>query len=175
MQERLLLLIQPQGTLGRRRLLPVPVLLGFYATSVRGHVRGAVRGNTHGGGELLAEATGGPEAAGAAHALLQLGNLDNLGRVDALEHELGDAVALGDGEIGLGVVEEQDLDLATVVGVDDARAGIDEVSKELEVNNECLTKRQGGLQWGSRRGSFVGLTWRQGRSEGQCGHLEVEV
>ncbi|RYO91341.1 hypothetical protein DL766_001988 [Monosporascus sp. MC13-8B] len=68
-----------------------------------------------------------PEPAGAAHALLELGDLDHLGRVDALDDELGHAVALGHGEVGLRVVEQQDLDGAPVVGVDHARPRVDEV------------------------------------------------
>lgn len=122
----LLLLLQPLGALSRRRLLSTPVLLGRST----GRVRSAICGHTHGGDKVFAKAAGGPEATGAAHALLQLGDLDNLRRVDALEHELCDAVALGDGEVSLGVVEEQDLDLAAIVGVDDARAGVDKVSRE---------------------------------------------
>jgi hypothetical protein len=65
--------------------------------------------------------------AGAPHALLELLHLDDIGRVDALEDELGNAVALLDLVVRLGVVEEQHLHLAAVVGVDDARARVDEV------------------------------------------------
>lgn len=61
------------------------------------------------------------------HTLLQLLHLQHLGRVNPLDHELGDAVALGDSEIHVRVVEQQDLDLAAVVGVDDAGARVDEV------------------------------------------------
>jgi len=71
--------------------------------------------------------TSAAEPARAAHALLELLHLEHLGRVDALEHQLRDPVALLDGEIGVRVVEEEDLDLAAVVGVDDARARVDEV------------------------------------------------
>ncbi len=67
------------------------------------------------------------EAAGAAHARVQLGDLDHVGRVDALDDQLRDAVALGDGVVGVAVVEEQDLHLPAVVGVDDARARLDRV------------------------------------------------
>lgn len=73
---------------------------------------------------LLARAA---EAARAADALLELLHLDHVGGDDALEHQLGDAVALLDLVVGLGVVEEQHLDLPAVVGVDDARARVDEV------------------------------------------------
>lgn len=79
------------------------------------------------GGDSTAEATRGAKPASAADAVLQLCDLDHVGRVDALEHELRDAVALGDGEVGVRVVEQENLDLAAVVGVDDARAGVDVV------------------------------------------------
>lgn len=72
-------------------------------------------------------AAGAAKAAGAAHALLELLDLDDLGGVYALDDELGDALALLDLEVGVGVVKEQHLDLAAVVGVDDARARVDEV------------------------------------------------
>lgn len=67
------------------------------------------------------------ETAGATHALLKLGHLDHLGRIDALDDELRDAVALGDAEVLVAVVEEQDLHLAPVVGVDDAGARLNGV------------------------------------------------
>ena len=73
------------------------------------------------------ESTCAPEAASAADALLELLNLDNLGGVDALNDELRDAVALLDLEVGVGMVEEQNLDGAAVVGVDHAGARVDEV------------------------------------------------
>lgn len=66
------------------------------------------------------------------------------------------------------MVEEQDLDLAAVVGVDDARAGVDEVSEELGLAIGIARVM------GNRRGSLAGLTWRQGRSEGRCGRLRSE-
>jgi len=43
------------------------------------------------------------------------------------QHQLRNPVAALDGKIGVGVVEEQHLDLAAVVGVYDARARVDEV------------------------------------------------
>lgn len=67
------------------------------------------------------------EAAGAAHAFFELGDLNDLGRVDALDDELGHAVALCHGEVSVGMVEQEHLDLAPVVGVDDASARVDEV------------------------------------------------
>jgi hypothetical protein len=54
-------------------------------------------------------------------------NLDDFRGVDAFQDKLGDAVALLDLEVGLVVVEKQDLDLAAVIGVNDTCAGIDEV------------------------------------------------
>lgn len=68
-----------------------------------------------------------PEPAGATHALVELLDLDHGRRVDALDDELGDAVALLHLVVGLAVVEQQHLDVAAVVGVDDARARVDEV------------------------------------------------
>jgi hypothetical protein len=54
-------------------------------------------------------------------------NLDDFRGVDALQDKLSNAVALLDLEVGLVVVEKQDLDLAAVIGVNDTCAGIDEV------------------------------------------------
>lgn len=76
---------------------------------------------------LFSGDSGAAKAAGAAHALLQVSDLDNVGSIDALKDELSYAVSLCDGEIGIGVVEEQDLDLTTVVSVDDAGARVNEV------------------------------------------------
>ena len=67
------------------------------------------------------------EATRAAHALLQLLDFSNFGSVDPLEHQLRDAVAFFDLVICLGMVEEEYLDLAPVVGVDDTGTGVDEV------------------------------------------------
>lgn len=76
---------------------------------------------------LFFSLTGASEAASASDALLELLDLDNLGGVDALEDELGDAVALLDLKVGLAVVEEKNLYLASVVGVNDTGARVDEV------------------------------------------------
>lgn len=70
---------------------------------------------------------GAAKAARAADALLELLDLDDVGGHDALQDELRDAVAVLDLVVGVGVVEEQHLDLAAVVGVDDAGARVDEV------------------------------------------------
>lgn len=70
---------------------------------------------------------GAAKAARAAHALRQLLDLDDVGRHDALQDELRDAVALLDRKVGVGVVKQQHLDLPAVVGVNDARARVDEV------------------------------------------------
>lgn len=77
--------------------------------------------------DCLLVGAGAAEAAGAADALLELGDLDHVGGVDALDDELGDAVALADRKVGVAVVEQQHFHLAPVVGVDDARARVDEV------------------------------------------------
>lgn len=70
---------------------------------------------------------GAAKATGATDTLLELLHLLHLGGDDALEDELRDAVALLDLVVGVGVVEQQHLDLAAVVGVNDARASVDEV------------------------------------------------
>lgn len=71
--------------------------------------------------------TSASKATRPAHALLQLLDLSNFGGVDPLKHQLCDAVAFFDLVICLGMVEEEDLDLAPVVGIDDTGTGIDEV------------------------------------------------
>jgi len=68
-----------------------------------------------------------PKPAGTADTLLQLRHLNHIRRVDALQHELGNPIALLNSEIGVGVVEQQHLDGAAVIGVDDPRARVDEV------------------------------------------------
>lgn len=75
----------------------------------------------------LSVRTSATEATSAPDALLELLYFNNLRSVDAFDDQLCDAVALPDFEIGLGVVEEQNLDLATVIGIDHASAGVDEV------------------------------------------------
>ncbi|KAI6761241.1 hypothetical protein HG531_001794 [Fusarium graminearum] len=67
------------------------------------------------------------KAAGTSNTLLKLLDLNNLGCVDALEDELGNAVALLDLKVGVVVVEEKDLDLATVIGINDTSTCVDEV------------------------------------------------
>ena len=57
-----------------------------------------------------------PSAAREAHAL------------DALDQQLGHAVARGDRERLVAVVDEHDLDLAAVVAVDDTGEGVDAVA-----------------------------------------------
>lgn len=71
--------------------------------------------------------TGASKPASTANALLELLDFDDLGGIDALEDQLGDPVAFLDGEIDIAVVEEEDLDLAPVVRVNDARTSVDEV------------------------------------------------
>src|SRR4051812_42923652 len=67
------------------------------------------------------------KASRAAHALLELLHLDHVGRVDALKYQLGNAIPFLDGEVRLSVVEQQYLDLAAVVSVNDACARVDEI------------------------------------------------
>lgn len=62
-----------------------------------------------------------------SHRLHKLINLPNLRCVDALENQLSDAIMHLDLEIDVRVVEEQDLYLAAVVGVDHAGTCVDKV------------------------------------------------
>lgn len=71
--------------------------------------------------------TSASETTSSPHALCQLLHLDNLGGVNTLKDQLGDAVALLDFVVGLGVVEQKYLDLATVIGVNHTSASVDEV------------------------------------------------
>lgn len=118
------LLVSQPGSLGRW-FLGRSRGRGGSSRCVRGAVRRAVRGGGRRAG--AAEPTRRTEPAGSAHALLQLGDLEHLRGVDALQDELRDAVALRDGEVGVRVVEQEDLDLAAVVCVYDSGAGVDEV------------------------------------------------
>jgi hypothetical protein len=54
-------------------------------------------------------------------------DLLDLAHLDLFEDKLGDPVALGDGIVDGGVVEEEDEEGAAVVSVDDARTGLDGV------------------------------------------------
>lgn len=63
----------------------------------------------------------------SSYTLLQLLNLNDIGRHDPLKHQLSNPVALLYLIVGVCVVEEENLDGPAVVCVDDAGAGIDEV------------------------------------------------
>jgi hypothetical protein len=76
---------------------------------------------------MVPASTSASKAAGTPHALRKLLYLDDFGGEDALQDELGDTVALLDLEVGLGVVEEEHLDLASVISVNDAGASVNEV------------------------------------------------
>lgn len=120
---------------------------------------------------------GAAKPARTTHALLQLLDLLDLGRHDALQHELRDAVALLDGVVGVGVVEQQHLDLAAVVGVDDARARVDEVLRGeagarrdaavCEKLSACAVAIEPGVQ------RKVGLRKRTGT--GRDGNTDVSI
>src|SRR2546425_7711525 len=64
-------------------------------------------------------APGRPESSGPALARGQLADLCQVGPLDALDHELGDALPAGEGLRARIVVDEQYLDLAAVAGVDE--------------------------------------------------------
>lgn len=58
-------------------------------------------------------------------------DLDDVRSDDALEDELGDAVSLCDLVVLIAQVEQEDVDLATVVGIDHACARVDhELARE---------------------------------------------
>lgn len=67
------------------------------------------------------------ESSSTTDALSQLFDFYNIGSSNALQDELRNAVAFLDLEIGFVVVEKQHLDLTTVIGVNDASAGVDKV------------------------------------------------
>lgn len=67
------------------------------------------------------------KATSSSDTLLQLLDLDDLGGHDPLEHQLSNSVALLDLIVGVGVVEEENLDGSAVVCVNDTGAGVDEV------------------------------------------------
>ena len=73
------------------------------------------------------ESTRGSESSRTPVRGVQVLHLHNLRRGDALEDELSDAVTLLHLEVLLAVVEQDDADVAAVIVVDDARAGVDEV------------------------------------------------
>ena len=73
------------------------------------------------------ETTSAAKATSSTDTLLEFLDLDNLGRADALQDKLGNAIALLDLKVGLGMVKQENLDLAAVVGVNDTSAGVDKV------------------------------------------------
>lgn len=68
-----------------------------------------------------------PEATGTPDALLEFLDFHNFGVPDALNNELGDAIAFLHLEVLLPVVEEKYLYLTTVVCINDTCSSIDEV------------------------------------------------
>ena len=71
-----------------------------------------------------------PGAAKATHTpntLLQLLHLNNFRIPDSLNDKLSDAISLLHLEVLLAVIEEKNLYLATVVGIDNTSPGIDEI------------------------------------------------
>jgi len=74
--------------------------------------------------EHLSSAT---EASSTPNALLKFLDFHDLGVPNALNDELGDAVTFLHLEVLLAMVEEKYLYLATVVGINDTCAGVDEV------------------------------------------------
>src|SRR4029077_18540000 len=65
-----------------------------------------------------ASPSGAAEAAGTPFAGRQLVDLDQVGMLDALDHELGDAIATRDRGGRAIVIDEQHLDLASITAVD---------------------------------------------------------
>jgi hypothetical protein len=85
----------------------------------------------HDHGEELAFSTpyltSASETTSTSNTLLELLDLNNIGCVDALKDQLSNAVTLLDLKVGLVVVEEKNLDLATVIGIDNTSASVNEV------------------------------------------------
>lgn len=67
------------------------------------------------------------ETASAPHTLLEFLNDDNLGCIDSFDHKLCNTVSLIDLEVLLGVVEQQNLDLPSVIRIYDPCACVDKV------------------------------------------------
>lgn len=76
---------------------------------------------------LSFKSTRAAESASTTNTLLQLLDFLDLGSDDALQHQLGNPVPLLHFVVCIGMVEEQDLDLAAVISVDDSRPGVDKV------------------------------------------------
>src|ERR1700761_5017195 len=72
------------------------------------------------GVSLMALASGGPEAAGAAHRLVQALDLGPGGLDERRDDQLADAFAAPDDEILFAVIDQDHLHLAAVVGIDGA-------------------------------------------------------
>ena len=75
-------------------------------------------------GQLARMHTGGSEAANAADCVVELLNLDHIGRRVFLDDELGYAITLLYLEVLLAKVEEENLDFSTVVTIDHTSADI---------------------------------------------------
>lgn len=67
------------------------------------------------------------KAAHSPDALFQLLDLHHLWGIDALQNQLRNTIALLDVKARLSMVEQQNLDFAAIIGVDDTSAGIDKV------------------------------------------------
>lgn len=99
--------------------------------------------------------TSASKSASATNALLQLLDLLDLRSDDPLKDELGNPVPLLNLVIRVRVVEQQDLDLATVVGVDDARPGVDEV-----LGREARPRRNTAVYTHTQKPSVSTLSWK---------------
>lgn len=126
-----------------------------------------------------AESSRTPEAAGSSHTRLKLLHDDNFGRVDALDDELGNSITLLDGKIGIAQVEQDDLDLATVVSVDDASARVNAVlGGEAGAGGYAAVfgREMGGLAKDTRRAPTVqggGGRVRKAMEKGGGGNSQV--
>jgi hypothetical protein len=73
------------------------------------------------------ESSSAAKSSSAPDTLLELLHNDNIRCVDALDDQLSDAVAFLDREVDLAEVEEDHLDLSTIVGIDDTCTRVDAV------------------------------------------------
>lgn len=67
------------------------------------------------------------KAASTTSCVAQFLDLFQDGIVDALEDQLSDAVSFGNGKFNLGVVEQHDADVSSVIFINDSSANVDKV------------------------------------------------
>jgi hypothetical protein len=78
-------------------------------------------------GPANAKPTCAPEASITTDTLLEFSDNDYIRRMDALDDQLGDAIAFFDREVGVAEVEQNHLDFASIVDINDSSTYIDAV------------------------------------------------